>query len=459
MSWFPDILRDERKVEATLSAVIFGALIYCAIFAYIYNYLPQPFFYEPADTFADWFNTSYWARNLGTYDTWATLYPPLSFVFLRFFGLDSCYPTGRWDPSAGLAARDCDWFGLVTIFGFFLLNLILIYATFRRINRRTALPRTICLGLGWPMLDGLERGNLVLVSFTCLLLWVAPLLKSSHSKAVSIGLAVNFKVYLIAAIVPLLLRRRWRFVEQALIAVVLVYLASYALLGRGTIPEIVRNIGDFASNPTTQVLDLWYSSTYKPAISLLEGNNFPVTLLLGSQAIEYLLIALKGLILLAQCAIMLAVGLAALRPEVIPPYRFVNLGLLMALITSEAGGYTPVYWTLLVLMEPWRGLGRKTAIVLCYVIAIPLDIPLYYAPPVVRDTYFGNSTTIISYAVTVMPFVRPALVILVAVAISSVTIRQVWGDIRVQGWSSRRRFRRDAPVLPGVLRPPARAAL
>lgn len=459
MSWTPGILRDERKVEAILSAVILGALVYCATFAYVYNYLPQPFFYEPADTFADWFNTSYWARNLGTYDTWATLYPPLSFVFLRFFGLDSCYPSGRWDTSAGLAARDCDWLGLGTIIALFSLNLILIYVTFRRINRRTAVLRTVCLGLGWPMLDGLERGNLVLVSFTCLLLWAAPLLKSSHGKTVFIGLAVNFKVYLIAAIVPLLLRRRWRLVEQALVAVVLVYLASYAMLGRGTIPEIARNIGDFASNPTTQVLDLWYSSTYNPAISLLEGNNFPVTLLLGSQAIEHLLFALKGLILLAQCSIMLAVGMAALRPEVIPPYRFVNLGILMALITSEAGGYTPVYWTLLVLMEPWRGIGRKIAIVLCYIIAIPLDIPLYYAPPVVRDTYFGNSTTIISYAVTVMPFVRPALVIMVAVAISSVTIRQVWEDIRLQGWSGRWRLRRDAPMLPGMRRPsPKRAA-
>lgn len=99
MSWTPGILRDERKVEAILSAVILGVLVYCATFAYVYNYLPQPFFYEPADTFADWFNTSYWARNLGTYDTWATLYPPLSFVFLR--SLDWIYAIR---PVAGIRA-------------------------------------------------------------------------------------------------------------------------------------------------------------------------------------------------------------------------------------------------------------------------------------------------------------------------------------------------------------------
>jgi hypothetical protein len=50
-------------------------------------------------------------------------------------------------------------------------------------------------------------------------------------------------------------------------------------------------------------------------------------------------------------------------------------------------------------------------------------------------------------------FVRPGLVILLAVFLSWVTIVEVWKDVRMQGWKDRWRFRRDWPLLPGVLRP------
>ncbi|RYZ83351.1 MAG: hypothetical protein EOP06_20150, partial [Proteobacteria bacterium] len=201
-------------VETLAATAIAVGLVYCTWHFFYYYYLPQPFFYEPADIFADWFNTAYWARDPGTYDVWKTLYPPISFVFLRIFGIDSCYPKLRpyltQDLSPGLAARECDWIGLAALAIIFFVNLFLIYRVFRRWDRKTAVQRTICLGLGLPMLDGLERGNLVLVSFMLLLLAFAPLVRSAWVRWLCAGAMVNFKVYLIAPILALLLKRRWQ---------------------------------------------------------------------------------------------------------------------------------------------------------------------------------------------------------------------------------------------------------
>lgn len=453
------LLSGWRWVEPALAAVIVTSICWVAWFLFANHYLPSPFFYVPGDIYADWFNTAFWARDKGTYDSWKTVYPPLSFVFLRLLGLDRCYPEHRsYDFSAGLAARECDWVGIVAIWLIFAVNLVLIWRTFRKLDLQTALPRTICVGLGMPMLNGLERGNLVLIAFTCLLLATGPILRSARLRWLFAGLAVNFKVYLIAAIIPLLLKRRWRWVEGALIAVVLVYMISYALLGRGTPMEIVDNIRNFSSGEAVAVLDVWSSTTYNALRSLLQGRNFPVTLIFGSKLVNFLSFALPALLHFTQLLILAAAAAAWVRPERIPAYRLINLGVLMALITSEAGGYTPAFFMLFVMMERWEGFGRRWAIIACYVLAIPLDIDIEKLPPVVRDTYFGGETVEISYAVTVGPFIRPLIIMTIAMALSLTTIRAVWMDVRLQGWAGRWRLRRDAPLLPGVRRPKPRGA-
>lgn len=450
--WKPG--RAGLTFEWAMAAVIAGSVIYSAAFLWIHSYLPQPFFFEPEDAYADWFNTAYWARDPGAYDVWTTLYPPLSFVFLRLLTIDKCYLVPRAiDPSVGYPARDCDWLGLTAIWAFAALNLVLIYLTFRRIDKTTAIPRTICLALGWPMLDGLERGNLVIVSFTCLLLAFGPLLRSARLRWLFAGLAVNFKVYLIAATGAVLLRRKWRWAECALIATVMVYLVSFAILGRGTLPEIVRNLTAWAELQAVQPIDLWFSTTYNGLISLLENDQFPIMMVLGSRNVEILLVVVPLLVKFTQGILLLAALAIWLRPETVPTTRAVTLALMLALITTEAGGYTPVFFMLFVLMEPWRGMGRKVAIVGCYILAPSLDVSLSELPPIVRNTYFRDLTTIATFHVTVSPFLRPMVIIVIATSISLATIAQVWRDIRQDGWAQRWRFRRDAALLPWVRHP------
>lgn len=416
---------------------------------YLYGYLPQPFFYEPSDTYMDWFNTAYWARDNGVYDSWRTIYPPLSFVVLRWLGKDSCYVGAE-----GLVVRDCDWIGLVAIHAIFLLNIILVALTFLKIDRRTALPRAIALSTGLPMLYALERGNILLLCFTAMLLGFGPLLRSARLRWLFAGIAVNFKIYLIATIAAQLLRRRWLWCEGALIATLLVYLLSFGLLGVGTPKEIITNITDYSSGfVAAQVLDIWYSVTYQPLISLLQGETFPVINVIGSRPSEIGLIVLPFIVHLGQAAILLAALATWLRPEVVPVHRVAFFGTALALISSEAGGYTQMMVMLFVFMEPWRGVARPIAILTCYILCLPGDIIVGTVPTIIRDSYLAGRQVEVELGVGLGMFLRPGLLILVGISLSAATIRDVWVDIRQQGWKHRWRYRRDWPLLPGIARP------
>jgi hypothetical protein len=418
---------------------------------YSEGYLPQPFFYEPSDTYMDWFNTAYWARDPGVYDNWRTIYPPLSFVVLRLLGINSCYA-----GSEGLTVRDCDWVGLVAIHAIFVLNIVLVALTFRKIDRRTALPRAIALSSGLPMLYALERGNVLLLCFTAMLLGFGPLLKSARLRWLCAGIAVNFKIYLIATIGAQLLRRRWLWVEGALIATLAVYLLSYGLLGAGTPREIVTNITDYSSGfVAAQILDIWYPVTYQPLLSLLHGESFPVTSLLGSRTSEVGLLILPILIRTGQLSLLLAAVATWLRPEAVPPFRVAFIGTALALISSEAGGYTQVLIILFVFMEPWRGIARPIAITICYILCLPGEIVISGVPSLVRDSFLAGHEVQVDFGVGLGMLLRPGLVILTAISLSAATLHDVWADIRTQGWRHRWRYRRDWPMLPGILRPQA----
>jgi hypothetical protein len=434
-----------RILEPLFAVIICVSVVYALWHLFTYAYLPQPFFYDPFDLWADWFNTAYWAYDHGTYDKWATLYPPLSFVFLRIFTLDRCYELSGGDFSAGLPARDCDWLAISTIFVLYFLCVVVTARIYWKTDRRTAVCRSIAVGLGWPLLDALERGNLMLASFLCFALAYGPLIKSARLRWLFAGLAVNFKVYLISSIFPMLLKRRWLWFEGALLAVLFVYLASFAMLGRGTPIEIYENIRDWSSNETAQVLDLTISTTYLPLLSLIKTGNFPMILLMGSRVTEALEVVIPASLHVVQLAIFVAAAAAWLRPGAIPTIRLVNLAVMMALISADSGGYTPAYYIFLVFLERWEsGFGVKWAVIVSYVLSVSADIPLDQTPPVVRDTYLWGASQIVTYYVMVGPFIRPLLILSIPFALSLTTIRQVWTEVGREGLLDRWRFHSSA---------------
>jgi hypothetical protein len=431
----------KARIEYLLILPILAGLIYTAWFLGQYHHLPQPFFYDPGGTWMDWYSLTRWSQYAGAYDVERTIYPPLSFTLLRLFTLPQCYAPGfTGNP------RDCDWLGGVALIGIWILNFVLTYLSFRKLDSQNSLPRAIALGFGFPTLFALERGNLVLFSYTCVLLGFGPLLASARLRWLFAAFAVNLKIYLIGAIVAPLLRRRWLATEAMLGLTLLTYLASWALLGEGWPYQIYRNLTTYSTEVDAQAaLNLWFPSTYTPLKAILP-SVFPAAPGAISLGLTLYTRAVQALILLAAAA-------AWLRPEAVPPRRIVFFAIALALTASEAGGYTEILLLLFVFMEKRTGFERTAAILLAYFLAIPFDIALNQFPPIMRHSWLGNADVTVHYGIGAMSILRPGLMMLIVALLAILTIRQVRADIKEQGWSRRWRYRFDAPVLPGVVRP------
>ncbi|WP_206237831.1 hypothetical protein [Novosphingobium terrae] len=389
------------------------------------NYLPEPFFYESADTWMDWFNTAWWARDKGIYDSWASIYPPISFLIVRVLGVPHCYV----DQAGGPQLRYCDWAGVVAIHAFYIIDVVLVALSLMRIDRRTALPRSLAISLGMPLLYGLDRGNLILLAFGGIVLAFGPLLHSAKGRWLALAVAINLKVYIIAALAAQLLRRRWRWTEMAAITTILTYLISYLVLGIGTPSEIVENIRAFAvAESTTGVLDVWYPATYLPMIKLLTGSDFPVIVLLGSRIMDWGGMLLPMLQHAGQATILLGAVAAWWRPQVVPSHRATMLGLSFALITSEVGGYSPCLMLFFVMMERWEGRARPLAITLAYLLSVPGDLIFSNVLSMSQESFLVGHTVLVERGIGLGMFLRPLVAILIPSLLALQTVAAAWRD-------------------------------
>jgi hypothetical protein len=69
------------------------------------------------------------------------------------------------------------------------------------------------------------------------------------------------------------------------------------------------------------------------------------------------------------------------------------------------------------------------------------------------ESFLVGGPVEIHFGVGLGMFLRPGFLILIGIALSAETIYRVYLDIGRQGWRSRWRYRRDLPILPGVISP------
>jgi len=419
-------------VEDFFAVAIICGVGYSIVHVVIFSYLPSPFFYVPSDTFADWYNPAYWSRQgRGAYDIWGSFYPPMSFIFLRIFGIDGCYSQLEgFHGSAGIIARSCDWVGLVVMGIIYLINATLTWRIFRRIDPSTAVNRSICLIMGMPMLQAVERGNLIIIAYTFMILALGPLIKSFRVRMLFMALAVNIKIYFIGAIAAMLLKKRWYWVEIAVITTLVVYACSIAIYGSGSPFEIFKNMRTYQDGSGQSLLDAWFAATYDAILSGINEGNVPLAAIIGSRNADLVEIFVPAMKLFTQALISLAAAAVWFRPEAVSPYRAVFLGLAMIFISTESGIYILLFLTYFVMMERWRGFGPIWAIVVCYILAIPVDIALDTLPETPRDTYFKDGLVYIGTEVPLGPFVRPLLIMSIAWAMAGTTIHDVYKHVQ-----------------------------
>jgi hypothetical protein len=147
---------------------------------------------------------------------------------------------------------------------------------------------------------------------------------------------------------------------------------------------------------------------------------------LGSQVSDIARTAIPLLIRLVQGTIAIAALAAFLRPRVVPMHRLVFLAIAIALVGSEAGGYTQMFLILFVFFEKWRGFGVKLAIVLAYVLSIPFDILISELPERATNGFLSIREVIASYGVGYMHILRPGMVLLLCWAMALDTLVRLW---------------------------------
>ena len=410
--------------EVLLTLVVVGSVVWAGWRLSQDGLLPQPFFWVVSDTFMDWHNPAYWAHNSGAYEVWRSVYPPLSFVFLKVFSSGACYVN---DPFAG---RDCDRWGQIALFGFYLLNAVLLYRHFRSVDPRTAIVRTVVLVIGMPMLFGLERGNLIIPCFTAFILGHSRLLKSARARWLAQAFAINFKPYLVVTLIPFLVRRRWRWFEGAGIATLALYLVTLMIIGGGTPMEIAHHTGELAALQTGSAWsDLYYATSYAPLVRFM-NSDFPVMEYVGSRPVEALTLLLPLLTLLGQIGVVVAVC-AAWSKRAAVPIQWMN-GAICALIlsSSQPSAYAQIFMLFFVFMEPWKGPTRIMMLVCAYTLSLVGDYALFDIPQLPMESWLGGREVLPSVGVALGQFIRPGLVLLIQFGFVGLILQRVLRSAR-----------------------------
>lgn len=398
--------------EAVLALAVLASFVLAVLFFLKNGYLPQPFVFDTNDTFMDWFNTAYWANNPGAYEVWGSVYPPLSFVFLNVFSLGDCY------HQSSFFARDCDWIGRSTIVAAYLLDVALLWLTFRRMNTRTAIPRTLALAIGMPLLFTLERGNLILIAFAAFMLAHGPLVRSPLWRGIADAAAINFKPYLVIPVAALALKRKWRALELAGIATLALYLVTLALVGSGSPLTLVANTAHWVEAIQGQVWnEVNYSTSYAPFLMLRQAQ-VPLLDFVSSRLVERIEFAVPLVIRGTQALVLLVAAGAWLQPKALSHSRVALLLLGAYLVTQSPGGYAQAFLLFLVFLEPWKGLGPKLAIVAAYALCVVGDWPLATVMDLNLESWLSGHPVTPEFGLTIGHFARPGVIVLIVWALA-----------------------------------------
>ncbi len=423
MGYFSDWKRS-TVIEFLLATLILFATYKIAIFFFSAGYLPPPFFDEASDTFMDWYNTAYWAYRPGIYSEWMSVYPPLSFLFLRLFSIRACYND---DP---FASRVCDPVGVWVITIFTVINVYLIYKDFKKADKINALPRTLALGLGLPALFAWERGNLIVPCFTLFILAHGRALRWTWLRWICFGAMANLKPYLVIVVIGKLIRRKWRWVEGCALACLLVYVVSYIVLGRGSPLELYADTVIFSGSPGSISLDfIEYATTYNSMLDILK-TALPLMHFIGSRPMELVELVVPWAMKLGLVGVLLCYAMAVWKPYVLSSYRLSAMSIVLLLTISRgAGGYAELFLIYFVFQEKWEGIGKIVALVTAYILCVPMDFMIIKIIHAVTDSYLSGRAVGYDFGLTLGAVARPGLLLILEYALVAASLMDLYRSV------------------------------
>lgn len=103
------------------------------------------------------------------------------------------------------------------------------------------------------------------------------------------------------------------------------------------------------------------------------------------------------------------------------------MGVAMALSFSESGIYTLIFIFLFVFLDRGDSFGLRFAIVLCYLLAVPIDWAIDILPETQVSSYFTNSEVLISREIVIGPFLRPFVIMII---IWTMALTTIWEGLK-----------------------------
>jgi hypothetical protein len=384
------------------------------------GYLPQPFYYLVDDSLMDLYTTATWAHREGAYSVWRTLYPPLSFDLLRVVTDAKCYVHGD------LAGRGCDRAAFVALIAVFLANAGLVLWSYRSNDPRTALPRALAVAAGLPMLYALERGNLLILTFTAFALGTGPLVRSRWGRILALALSVNFKPYLLGVFLPAVARRDWRWLLRFGAIGLAIYIATFLVEGAGTPRQLLSNIDIYRAGNVDPWSNIYYATSYLPLARFLSAHKGVAASLQPwvSTAVSVTVVVVMRLVQLMVALCMIA---AAIRPAGLDPRRFMALftAMILTTVTNGSSGYALIFLFFLVFFEPWRGPARIAMLVSAYLLCLPIDWAFWPVEHGLAYSFLGRRAVTVSFGVSVGQLVRPGLLLIVQVGLIVLNLQDI----------------------------------
>jgi len=388
------------------------------------RYLPQPFLYNPNDTFMDWYYTAYWANSGGAYHVWHAIYPPLSFAWARLFSTPYCY------RNPDLWVRDCDSVGWAVLVALWIANGLLAWACFRRIGSVAAIPRALALTFGLPALFALERGNLITPALTFFILGWGELLQAGVPRALAQAMALNFKPYLLPTLLSAMLGRRWRALVLTIWAGLLVYVVSWGVAG-GSPVEILENLGIWARLGHQYPISEFYQTTSYNVVAGILARGVPVGQWSGPGLARALTIAhaivtgaLAAQLVVQLIALTALIG-ACFRPKALDPGRLALLALLLAFITSSPGGYGLVFPLFLVFHDKKKSGAMMIALICAYLLSIPDDWIIVRYPDTPTPAWLSGQMVTARFGLAVGQLARPAVLLVLALSVAVDSLKEI----------------------------------
>ena len=205
-------------------------LVKVAYYVSFLHHLPPPFYYDPNNTFFDFFEVNRLSFTAHLFDDFQPNYLPFVFGLGQLLGPQHC------DLANPYHYRACALPSILWMVGFYVAAALLVgrflRATHHIQNNISQLLKVEFIVLTSPiLLFALERGNYIIL--TLLFLIVYELAKPMWVRVLLAILLINLKIYMVILLLPMLLKSYYKKVAFILLAVVVSNNATSHLLDYG----------------------------------------------------------------------------------------------------------------------------------------------------------------------------------------------------------------------------------